>query len=60
MVFVTSTMTKTKSGFNIGMIAFFLLYRTSAATPFNTEWFYKQLPLVRIVRIYFYHHLDEI
>ena len=35
MVSVTSTMTKTKSGFSIGMIAFFLLYRTSAATPFK-------------------------
>ena len=35
MVFVTSTVTKTESGFNIGMIAFFLLYRTSAATPFK-------------------------
>ena len=34
MVFVTSTMTKTESGFNIKMIAFFC-FTVFAATPFK-------------------------
>lgn len=33
-VFVTSTMTKTESGFNIGMIAFFC-FTVFVATPFK-------------------------